>query len=56
MDGDTLFMDTMDGDTPSSMEDIIITFTIPTTEIPTTDTHLLEVEVTPIITTTQELR
>ena len=44
MDGDTLIMDTMDGDTLTITEDIITISTTHTTEIHTTDTYLVEEE------------
>ena len=55
MDGDTLIMDTMDGDTHTTMEGIIIISTTHTTEIHTTDTHLVEVEETQITITVDHL-
>lgn len=48
MDGDILIMDIMDGDTHTTMEDIIIISITHTTEIHTTDTPLVEEEETQI--------
>ena len=50
MDGDTLIMDIMDGDILSIMEGITTIFTIHTTEIHTTDTHIVEEEEVQITT------